>query len=115
MGMNNPFLGVGVGNSPHNYRYFVSEIWHDNQGHRNRALHNSFITIFAETGLIGFFLFIFAAMNFFKGSHVAKLKPRQRVLFNSLIFTVLVTASFHSFEQASIYVSHSLRLFCMSL
>lgn len=55
MGMSNPVLGVGFGGYPESLERFSTESLEES---RKMTAHNSFVLVFAETGAVGFAIFV---------------------------------------------------------
>ena len=53
MAIHNPFSGVGLNNYYYNF-YFYSDFWDS----KNHAVHSTWFGVMAETGFVGFILFI---------------------------------------------------------
>ena len=70
----NPILGIGIGN----YNVYAQEVLNYNFRSDNLTTHNIYLELLAETGIIGFILFI--SIYVLIGKEVLKLKNRNAIL-----------------------------------
>lgn len=104
MAINNPVIGVGIGNSSVEFKNYLTVKFSSDR----LALHNSFLTHFAELGAVGLILFIRLIYLWQKPIINSKF---GNALFVIVSFCILLNAFTHSFELenyfiAIIYVSH---------
>lgn len=94
-----PLLGTGIGSSGQSYIKYYKNVWDDinllpEKG--GRALHNSFITMWAELGIIGLLLFIRVLYHWIPP--ITEMKEEYRILTTVFILLILIASTFHSFE-----------------
>ena len=67
MALDNPFLGVGLSNFYNNY-FFYTRHWDG----LNHAVHSTWFSVMAETGLVGFIIFVTLIILLFKKAFFLK-------------------------------------------
>lgn len=86
------FIGVGAGNYTENV--LINNIYHRKIWHI-QPVHNIYLLIFSELGLIGFFiLMFFIVFNLFEISKIIKEQDTNRVIFSFILIAMLVLSIF---------------------
>ncbi len=97
MAKDHPIIGHGVGTYKYHYlwyqgKYFENPANHDklNLAVWAREAHNEYVQILAETGLVGFFCWLFLLFTFFKGRYrnLKEEKKDHNLFFPRLGFTM---------------------------
>lgn len=98
----NPILGIGLNNVRTVYdTYDLNEF--DDFGGNHRNLHNLFINILVELGIIGFFVFVMILINIFKKGWSNYINNKS--WFNVSLLGVLVGEGFHNMVDFTFHAS----------
>jgi O-antigen ligase len=107
MALDNPIGGVGVGNSGERFFDYKDT---DFETEDKMALHNSFLTFFAELGMIGLALFLRFLYLIFK---VRTYNLEDEYLYLILLINIFLLAYAHSFEQENHYMAIIFSMYSM--
>jgi O-antigen ligase len=100
MASENAIGGVGVGNSVTLYRNYAGRVWLDPYAPRPRTLHNTYITVFAELGIVGLILFL--RIFWYWSRPINRNHMPTLTLFASNAILLIIVGFFHSFEQVTL-------------
>lgn len=90
MGTENPITGVGLHNFYSNY-FFYSKHWDG----LNHAVHSTWFGVFAETGILGFIVFVILIVGLFRSSlhSVVTLEKLKNPIVSSHDLTVMIASA----------------------
>jgi O-antigen ligase len=107
MALDNPIGGVGVGNEGERFFDYKDT---DFETEDRMALHNSFLTFFAELGIIGLVLFLRFLYLIF---NVKTYNVEDEYLYLILLVNIFLLAYAHSFEHENHYMAIIFSMYSM--
>lgn len=101
IGADNPIRGVGAGNGREYYPAYSLRVWSDPLLSK-RTLHNTFVTIWAELGLVGISVLVMLGRRWV-GTRRDQ-NPQHLALIPLIGFLLFLTGMTHSFEQGTLFM-----------
>lgn len=102
----NPVMGIGWGGYKHVYAVELYQDW-QSAGAKYLNSHNTYLQLLAETGIVGFAIYLWATLGTFFATAKALMKKRsiepwkRRVLYTSVVCQVFVL--FYNFTGNTLY------------